>query len=102
MGGRSGPVCGRMTEKGFRVVSEVNNQGWEDTNFPSICETCLGDNPYVRMLKEKYGKECKICTRPFTVFKYKPGSKARYKTTIICNQSGTSDPITKFETACLS
>jgi pre-mRNA-splicing factor RBM22/SLT11 len=73
-----------MTEKGFGIVNEVNKNGWEESSFPVLCETCLGDNPYVRMLKENFGKECKICQRPFTVFKWKPGAKARYKTTIVC------------------
>lgn len=36
------------------------------------------------MLKDKFGKECKICARPFTIFKWCPGSKMRYKKTEIC------------------
>eukprot|EP00064_Thunnus_orientalis_P015430 superscaffoldBa00002859_g15482 len=37
-----------------------NRQNWEDADFPILCQTCLGENPYIRMTKEKYGKECKI------------------------------------------
>lgn len=73
-----------MTEKGFRIAAEVNKEGWEKSAFPTLCETCLGDNPYVRMQKEDYGVECKICVRPFTIFRWKAGTKGRYKATVIC------------------
>jgi len=55
-----------------------------------ICESCLGPNPYLRMLKDPLGKACKICSRPFVVFKWKPSgasskdTDSRYKKTEIC------------------
>jgi len=67
-----------------KSTNTYNRQNWEDADFPILCQTCLGDNPYIRMTKEKYGKECKICTRPHTVFRWCPGAKMRFKKTEIC------------------
>ncbi|KAI0226285.1 Pre-mRNA-splicing factor slt11, partial [Massospora cicadina] len=36
------------------------------------------------MTKQPYGKECKICSRPFTIFRWCPGTNMRYKKTEIC------------------
>jgi len=67
---------------GFRTG--VNKQGWEQSDFPILCGTCLGENPYVRMTKSEFARECKVCVRPFTVFRWKPGNDSRYKKTEIC------------------
>lgn len=65
-------------------ANTYNRQNWEDAEFPILCQTCLGDNPYIRMTKDKYGRECKICMRPFTVFRWCPGAKCRFKKTEVC------------------
>ncbi|KAF4210338.1 hypothetical protein CNMCM5878_004523 [Aspergillus fumigatiaffinis] len=67
-----------------QIKQDLNRSGWESTDFPSVCENCLPDNPYVQMLKEDYGAECKICTRPFTIFRWKADRTARTKRTTIC------------------
>ncbi|KAK9268995.1 hypothetical protein L1049_000762 [Liquidambar formosana] len=67
-----------------RLLRNPEADGWERSDFPIICESCLGDNPYVRMTKADYDKECKICTRPFTVFRWRPGRDARFKKTEVC------------------
>lgn len=55
-----------------------------EDEFPILCETCLGPNPYIRMTKEAHSKACKVCDRPMTVFRWKPGSGFRYKKTEVC------------------
>ncbi|RAK81203.1 Pre-mRNA-splicing factor ECM2 [Aspergillus fijiensis CBS 313.89] len=67
-----------------QIKQDLNRSGWETTDFPSVCESCLPDNPYVQMLKEDYGAECKLCTRPFTIFRWKADRTARTKRTTIC------------------
>ncbi|THH10792.1 hypothetical protein EW145_g1071 [Phellinidium pouzarii] len=64
--------------------ADINKAGWEQSEFPILCETCLGDNAFVRMSKEEYGRECGACARPFTVFRWKAGAGMRFKATVIC------------------
>jgi len=67
-----------------KIKRDDNKQKWEDTEFPLVCETCLGDNPYVRMTQEKFGKKCQVCETPFTVFAWQAGTKGRLKRVEIC------------------
>lgn len=32
----------------------------EEVEFPILCESCLGPNPLVRMIKTVNGKACKV------------------------------------------
>ncbi|KAJ6788955.1 hypothetical protein PWT90_04192 [Aphanocladium album] len=68
-----------------QIKQDLNRSGWESTDFPSVCENCLPENPYVKMLKEDHGAECKLCTRPFTIFSWSATrAQGRRKTTMIC------------------
>lgn len=33
-----------------RLLRDVEADGWERSDFPIICESCFGDNPYLRMV----------------------------------------------------
>lgn len=56
-------------------------------DFPQICETCLGNNPYVRMTKTQFGsKLCKVSNVPFQGFRWKAGTNGRFKETMVCIQ----------------
>lgn len=68
-----------------QIKQDLNRSGWESTDFPSVCESCLPENPYVKMLKEDYGAECKLCSRPFTIFQWSADrAHGRKKRTAIC------------------
>jgi pre-mRNA-splicing factor RBM22/SLT11 len=64
--------------------SDIKKLKWESSEFPILCNKCLGPNPYIRMMKAEYEGQCKICKRPFTLFTWKPDKNSRYKRTEIC------------------
>ena len=72
------------TERGNAIKQDAKYQQAEDDEFPILCETCLGNNPYVRMIRIPFGRGCKTCGRPYTVFRWKAGSEGRYKSTQVC------------------
>lgn len=75
------------TEKSWSLIpraDKVMQRSVQDGDFPILCESCLGDNPYVRMSKDDYAGACKMCVRPFTVFKWRPGRGEGYKKTEVC------------------
>lgn len=53
--------------------------------FPAICDNCCGPNKHIKMIRQANGEECKICTRPFTVFRWNIANTTNHsKKTIIC------------------
>lgn len=66
-------------------TNALNLQKDPNEEFPILCETCLGENPFVRMTRQPHAYACKICERPFTVYRWKPGPNARYKKTELCH-----------------
>ncbi|KAI5952266.1 SLT11 [Candida jiufengensis] len=50
-----------------------------------ICTRCLGDSKFIKMTKHENGEECKQCTRPFTVYKFRNASAStKPLSTVIC------------------
>jgi pre-mRNA-splicing factor RBM22/SLT11 len=63
-------------------------------DFPQLCETCLGPNPYIRMIKLPMGhKLCKISNLAYQAFRWSPAG-GRQKETII------SFPVAKERNIC--
>lgn len=57
---------------------------WECSEYPILCSRCLGNNPYLRMTREKFGADCKICLKPYTIFRWKPSKSDRFLQTVVC------------------
>ena len=77
------------TSSDYWYGSITHGTGVEDDSlvagqdFPMLCETCLGSNPYIRMVKLPAGsKLCKITGKAFQAFSWKPAG-GRQKETII-------------------
>ncbi|KAL3734534.1 hypothetical protein ACJRO7_023824 [Eucalyptus globulus] len=100
-----------------RLLRDAEADGWERSDFPITCKSCLDDNPCIRMAQSfsisffsppislfrlfvpcsdlfssglsfslccwAYVIKCRICHRPFTVFRWGPGRDVRYKKTEI-------------------
>nr|GMD91677.1 zinc finger CCCH domain-containing protein 49-like [Ipomoea batatas] len=55
-----------------RLLRDAEADGWERSDFPIICESCLGDSPYVRMSKADYDKECRFVLGPSLFSRWRP------------------------------
>ena len=71
-------------ERGLQNKQDSLFNQADNGDFPILCEGCLGDTPYVRMQKMTLAGQCKMCDRPFTVFKWRPGRGEGYRKTEVC------------------
>lgn len=76
-----------MAERaGYGVKRDYRVLNWEQNDFPILCDDCLGESSHLRILKKPLGAECKLCSRPYTTFHWKPkGNKARIRRTEVCS-----------------
>ena len=57
--------CCLLLVMAHRLLSDPDADGWERSDFPIVCETCLGPNPYVRMQRVSTdGSTLVSCDRP--------------------------------------
>ncbi|KAK1867009.1 hypothetical protein I4F81_009521 [Pyropia yezoensis] len=77
----------RMMSSSRGATSDARKATLEASTFPILCDSCLGPTPLLRMQKDTTGRPCKVCERPFTVYRWRPGGAdagARHKKTEIC------------------
>lgn len=70
-----------MNERGQQSKRDYNPRGVDHASFPRVCESCLGDTEFVRMIQDDLGGACKMCSRLYTIFKWRPGRGQGFKRT---------------------
>ena len=73
-----------MGERGLGVKSDGKKTNWEESEFPVVCSQCLGPSKYIKMMKTNFDRACRVCDRPFTVFRWRPAIRERFRKTEIC------------------
>ncbi|CAG9316155.1 unnamed protein product [Blepharisma stoltei] len=73
-----------MGERHLGLRGDSNKQTWEEADFPIVCTACLGQNKYIRMMKTHFDRACRVCERPYTVFRWRPTARERFRRTEIC------------------
>lgn len=74
----------KLLTGGQQMAKATGTQKWEQSDHPMVCEGCLGTNPHLRMTKEAFGQECRVCLKPHTLFRWSPGPGMKFRRTEIC------------------
>ncbi|KAF8393141.1 hypothetical protein HHK36_021382 [Tetracentron sinense] len=57
---------------------------WSKRDCREVWSLTIERRRKMKKTRAAYGKQCKICTRPFTILSWRPGHGARFKKTEIC------------------
>lgn len=57
---------------------------------PTVCSSCLGPNPLVRMLRLPSGKRCHACNHVYSAFSWRASNDAKTRMTILCRACSAS------------
>ncbi|EKE40699.1 hypothetical protein ENUP19_0080G0106 [Entamoeba nuttalli] len=52
--------------------------------FPILCENCLPKEKYIKMTRARMGEACKLCDRPFDVYKWRMEESNSINKTYVC------------------
>lgn len=55
-----------------------------EVELPQICDDCLGPSQDIRMVRDLAGAPCRICTRPFATFTWRPVKNGYREKTRVC------------------
>lgn len=61
-----------------------------EVTFPLLCESCLGENPYLKMQRTPGAGTCKMCAKGFELFRWRPGRGESFKKTEVMTFSWAS------------
>ena len=49
-----------------------------------LCENCLPGDKYIKMVRERKGRACKLCDRPYDVYRWRADGGQRIRKTEVC------------------
>ena len=78
------PICYSLISFNTNLPVRFGRQPLHPNGMVLLSFSFRCSRPFTLQSKQEYGRSCGTCARPFTVFRWNPGSGARFKTTVIC------------------